>query len=279
MNAFIFGYHPSGPSMEAFLAAAGLEVWSVNLRDQGPSRRLAPRERYGIAELALDDLGCALAFIAENTRARRGRVDAVGCSLGGTYVFAQAALNAAGPLRKIVAIGAPLRWEEVHPILRLAFFSPRIAGAIPFRRTRTLARLALPLLVRLPWLLRLYLHPEIVPTDRVELLTETVEDPVPEINREIAVWIASRDLFLRGLNLTERFRDSRNALLVLIANGDGIVPERTALSAIRASAADRKEILRVGTPECPIAHADLFVSRYAQELVFKPLAAWLSSSD
>ena len=41
MNAFIFGYHPRGTSMERCLAEAGFEVWSVNLRRQGPTRRIA----------------------------------------------------------------------------------------------------------------------------------------------------------------------------------------------------------------------------------------------
>ena len=38
MNSFIFSYHPRNTSMERCLAEAGFEVWSVNLRGQGPSR-------------------------------------------------------------------------------------------------------------------------------------------------------------------------------------------------------------------------------------------------
>src|SRR5262245_44639114 len=38
MNCFIFSYHPRGTSMERYLAEAGFEVWTMDLRGQGQSR-------------------------------------------------------------------------------------------------------------------------------------------------------------------------------------------------------------------------------------------------
>src|SRR5512140_1240972 len=63
MNSFIFGFHPAERSLEATLAHKGLVVYSADLRGQGKSRS-APgtSEAYGMAELAVDDVGAVIDF-------------------------------------------------------------------------------------------------------------------------------------------------------------------------------------------------------------------------
>ena len=53
MNSSIFGYHPTGASIEDHLAARGLEVWSVDLRGQGASVRTWGGTKFGLPELAV----------------------------------------------------------------------------------------------------------------------------------------------------------------------------------------------------------------------------------
>ncbi|MCP4604343.1 MAG: alpha/beta hydrolase, partial [Proteobacteria bacterium] len=60
MNAFIFGYHPSGMSMEEFIVSQGFEVWSVNLRGQGESIREGGSTAYRMADISLKDLPAAM---------------------------------------------------------------------------------------------------------------------------------------------------------------------------------------------------------------------------
>jgi hypothetical protein len=52
-------------------------------------------------------------------------------------------------------------------MLRSAFASPRVAGMLAIRGTRPFARLALPVLTRVPKLLHVYLHPAIVDTSKL----------------------------------------------------------------------------------------------------------------
>ena len=40
-----------------------------------------------------------------------------------------------------------------------------------------------------------------------------------------------------------------------------------------------KDVLEIGTDEIPIAHADLFVSDYAEEWLFKPMSEWLIAQN
>jgi pimeloyl-ACP methyl ester carboxylesterase len=280
MNAFIFGYHPTGRSMEAYWADRGFEVWSLNLRGQGTSRRVGGRKQYGFYDAAVTDLGVAFDFILRHTETRAERLDGVGCSLGGTYLYANLALSRDKDLLgSVVTIGAPLQWVEVNPMLKTAFGSPRVAGMLAIRGVRPFARLAMPFLTRMPSLLHVYLHPEIVDTSKMKEMIQTVENPNQRLNREIAKWVKARDLVIRGVNVTEAVTKARNPLLVVLSNADGIVPEATALSAYHKMGSSVKDILCVGTADVPVAHADLFVSNIAQKWVFEPLAQWLVAQN
>lgn len=275
MNSFIFGYHPRGLSMEGYLTRRGFEVWSVNLREQGGARcEGGESRRYSLKDLGTVDLKAAIEFIVNTSRSKTGKVDLIGCSLGGTLAFIYTALIPKNHTGSIVAIGSPLRWEEVHPLVKLAFSSPRIAGLIPIRKTKALLKLLAPLIINSS-LLKVYLHKEMVDTRHMELFFETVEDPNRFINREIAEWVSRKDLVFDGKNLTHEFRKVKNPILCVLSNGDGIVPPLTALSAHEVSGSKIKETLLIGTEELRFAHADLFISHQAHEMVFRPIANWL----
>jgi pimeloyl-ACP methyl ester carboxylesterase len=273
MNSFILSYHPRGPSMIAALCAAGREVWTADLRGQGDSR--GPTAGFGMAELALDDLPRAIAAVRAHTAGDARGVDAIGCSLGGSLLFALLAHRGADcGVRALVDIGGPLRWDAAHPLLRVAFRSRRLAGAVPIRGTRRLAAAALPLLARAPGLLSLYLNPDGVDLSAAPQLVRTVEDPIPAINREVAAWLRAGDLVLRGRSTVEGLRGQSLPVLLLLANRDGIVPPPAVLSA--RDPLPHADVLTVGTDARWYAHADLFVGNHAADEVFAPLAAWLA---
>lgn len=276
MNSFILGFHPTGPSMIEYLAAAGFEVWTMNLRAQDGTVRQGGRRHYTIGDVARVDLPAILNFIVGHTRSKRRRVDVIGCSLGATYLYAYAVLNRPNVLANIVALGGPLRWVEVHPALKLAFSQPWLLRRIDMRFTRTLCRLGLPLLAKMPGLLHIYMHPEIVDMSRTDELVETIEDPNPLLNEEIARWVGNRDLVIDGVNISEGFADVTNPLFCVQANADGVVPAATAFSALDLAGSKIKDSLIVGTDQVPMAHADMYISHYAQDWVFRPLADWLS---
>ncbi len=279
MNSFIFGFHPRGRSLEGHLAWRGFEVWSVDLRDQGRSSRAPrrPRERYGLEALALTDTAVAVERVRALTQTGEAKVDLVGASLGAAVVSMYVVGAGADRAGSLVSFGGPVRWERVHPLVRVAFRSPRLAGAVPFRGTRALAGVAFPLLVRAPWALSIYMNTRSTETARWREMIQTVEDPVPRINREIAEWIRDRDLTVRGRNVSEGLRRVENPMLAVVALQDGIVPAETARSAFHLSGSSDKALLEVGGADAPMAHADLFLSRQAEREVFEPLAAWLAS--
>lgn len=274
MNAFIFGYHPEGRSMEEYLVDAGFEVWSVNLRTQGESICDGGSLEYGMKELSLVDLPAVIDYIIENTMSETKKAAVIGCSLGGTIVYAYAGIHGSDKLGAIITLGAPLRWEAIHPVLGFAFGSPAVSGWLKISNTRTLARLFLPLLAKVPWLLSIYIHPEITDVSRSDILCRTVEDPNRTLNREISTWIRNKDLIIDGRNVTECFKGVESPLFCMLANADGIVPPETALSALELSPARIRKTITVGDEDAKLAHADMYISRHAQEMVFKPIVEW-----
>lgn len=275
MNSFIFSYHPRGPSLEGCLAEAGFEVWRADLRAQGDSVSDGGGEDFGLADLA-HDLGVVIRGVLERTASQADGLHLVGSSLGGTLMFLHAALEPRAPINSMVAIGSPVRWVKVHPLVRVLFASPTLAGWVRFSGSRKLAELLLPQVVRFaPWLISFYLNPKISDTSAARALVKTIEDPNRYVNREIARWIRQRDLVVRGVNLSQALSSLRQPLLCIVANGDGVVPRATAEFPFHGSGAELKRLMAADDSRASMAHADLFISNHSQERVFHPVANWL----
>ncbi len=280
MNSFIFGFHPKGPSMIESLVHRGLEVWTVDLRGQGRSIRARGNNRYGLAELAIDDVGVAIRHALENTKTGASKVDLLGCSLGAALTFAHVACVPDAPVHAIVSMAGLVTWVETHPLVRFAFGSPRIASMVRFRNTRRLARVALPLLVKVaPSLLSIYLNHESTDLSQASRMVQTVEDPHPVINREIAEWIQRGELVVRGVNVSRALPSMHHPFLCIVAAHDGIVMPKTARWAYDAIGSSEKELLVVGDDTLKVAHGDLFLCHGAQERVFAPIATFFARTS
>jgi len=172
-------------------------------------------------------------------------------------------------------MGGPLLWTDTNPLLRFAFSSPRLAGALPFRGTRRLAGMVLPIAKRFPPLLSIYMTASRVDLEKAEVLIQTVEDPIRQLNRDLAEWIRDGDLVIGGRNVTKALSQTTVPILSLYGRQDGIVLPSTATAIATLLPEEQVTVLGVGDAERRYAHADLFISEGVQEDVFKPLVAWL----
>lgn len=276
MNGFIFGFHPRGTSLTRHLAESGLEVWVANLRGQGRSAPLSedapPPSLRGYAE---QDLTTVIRTVLERTSTTADRVDILGASLGGSIAYAHMALERDARVGAVVTVGSPLRWVDVPLLLRLPFSSPRLAGLVRVNGARRLAGWALPVATRVPGLLSLYMNISNVDLSAASQMIQTVEDPHPRVNSDIAKWLNARDMILRGVNITNALTARREPLLIVLANRDGIVPAAAALSVREAWGGTDLSTLKVGDDTGWYAHADLFVGHEAPIRVFDPIARWL----
>jgi pimeloyl-ACP methyl ester carboxylesterase len=276
MNSFIFSYHPRGMSLEGYLVDAGFEVWRADLRAQGGSVSTGGTDRFGLGDLALNDLGAVIDAVMARTRTQGKKVDIIGASLGGTIMFIHAVLNPSHKMGSLVAMGSPVKWVRVHPLMKAAFSSPMLVGLVRLKGTRKIAERLLPLLAKhTPWVLSIYMNPLITDTSAAREMVRTVEDPNRRINRQIAHWMRDQDLIIRGVNVAKALKDVTQPLLCVLANGDGIVPRETAIFPYDEVSSERKSLLEVGTDDIKVAHADMFVSDEAHERVFAPIGRWL----
>lgn len=276
-NSLLFAFPPSGTSMEASLAARGFEVWSIDLRGHGRSRNDGGSTRYGLMDLVLKDLFAGVHGVLERTASTAKKVDLIGCSLGGSMAFAYLTAVEEPRVGRIVNMGGPVRWIHVHPLVRLAFRSPRLIGKIPMPSTRPFVRMAMPAIERVPGILSFYLHADSELLAHSDSLVQALESPSRHLNQDIAEWIQQRDLVIGGVNVAEKVSSIDVPLLTVVANDDGIVPRDSVLWPHMQVRSERRDLLEVGTYSIPITHADMFVSRHAPEMVFAPLADWLAS--
>lgn len=279
MNTYILAYHPAGRSLVAHLVDRGFEVWTANLRGQGGSRRVGADRRFGLRELVAVDLPSVFAHVRARSATGGGEVVAVGCSLGGTLVYAHAALHPEDHgLAGVATLGGPLRWASVHPLLRATFASSRLAGAVPVRGTRRMAELALPWLRHLRPVLGIYLNPDGVDLSRVSDLVPTVDDPVRQINAELARWLRGGEMVIDGVPVGVGLgRAEGLRVLAIYANRDGIVPPSAARSVSEVVPASHLTLREAGDPDDWCAHADLFIGHRAEERVFGPLGDWVEA--
>ena len=276
MNTHPLTYHPNGPSLTEHLAKKGFEVWTANLRGQGRSARLSGPRRYGFPELALTDLPVTFDTVMAKTKTKSKTLTPIGCSLGASLVYAYLSHHLdRHPVGKMVAVGGPLRWDKIHPFLKLAFRSPRLLGRIPMAGTRQMAKLAMPLVKRMPRLASIYMNTSIIDMEAADELVKTVEDPNPELNLQIARWVGAGDLVVEGVNASQALAGLELPILCVLANADGIVTPESALSVKKIVDPDSVDTLEVGDREYWFAHADLFISRLAQARVFEPVGQWL----
>lgn len=280
MNCHILSYHPGERPMIEALVDSGLEVWAANLRGQGDSQRLRGSTRYGFSELSRVDLPAVIDVVADSTASQAPGVDLIGCSLGATVSYAYLAHHRDNHrVGAVVNIGGPLRWNTVHPILRAAVQCPRLLGAIPVRGTRQLARMALPFAEYVPWLISHYINTDIVDLSKADELVQTIDDPNPRLTQEMAQWIKNTDLIVDGLNISHALYSVDVPIQCVIAMQDGVVTPESALSILDHIGSHDVDIVEVGTPEVPHAHADLFVSEGVGDKVFAPICDWLATLD
>lgn len=278
MNSFIFSFHPRGTSMERCLAEAGFEVWAMDLRGQGESKPAHSRPgRISLETYAGIDIATAIRQVLGDSQTGASAVSLIGVSLGGSLTYGYLALADDPPVRHLITMGAPLTWIDVHPLVRAAFASPRLAGAIRFNHTRSLVRRVLPVLRRAPSLLGLYMNPNTIDMDRMDVMTRTVENPDPQLNREIAHWVKRRELWLQDENIAAKLSRVTLPLFVVLANRDGIVPPSTARSVLDVWGGSDVQELTVGDADNWFAHANLFIANDSPQQVFDPLIAWIEA--
>ncbi len=266
-------------SLALYLAGRGFDVYLLDLRGRGLSRRgWWPTQSFD--DYVDHDVPAAVAAV----RARHGgaRVSWVGHSMGGLVLYAYLARQPDAPIGAAVTVGSPLRFDYpwwIRGPLAVAAALPRLGPILQARAARLLA----PLVGHVyPRIVRWLLHPEHTAPARVRL---AVANLVADISGNELKHFAH---MVRGgafKSLRDGF-DYGSALgavevpvLALAGSRDLMAPATSVREACRRLGGPARFRLLGRDAGDPVdfGHGDLLIGDHAPAVVFPEIADWLET--
>ena len=287
-------YNMGGPgrvSLARFLRARGHDVWVLELRGAGASRRLlrlpgAPY-RWTFEDYVQHDVPAALSLVRQLSG--RDRVAWVGHSLGGMIAYAALMTPAAAALSGLVTLASPSmtdvghealdRWLGLRRVLRFA--PPRIP-------MRSLSRVAAPLASAIasvfPTLVRdWFWHPDNFDPAVVRfMMCRGVEDLPRSLLEEFAEWYETRSMSDR-YNLfifADHLERIRVPILVIAGARDRLTPPSDLQRLVERVGSQDKTFFvagHAGGLEHEYSHVDLVLGRHAPREIYPRVAEWLET--
>jgi pimeloyl-ACP methyl ester carboxylesterase len=281
-----YAWHLPSRSFANHLAAAGFDVWNVDLRGQGRSRLVGAQSPHALREYIEEDMPRAIDEIVDTT----GRPDMflVGHSLGGLLSYATAPLMER-TIRGVVTIGSPYLFTRGSTTLRV--LASLAAGLEKVGVRVGQEAIPLKLVAKSMQAARRYLESPLYPLGlrgwhagaiEPEILAEHLDQAFDSASVQVMLtmfgWSQSafgsdigeeasrRD----GLTYAERFERCRVPLLVIAGTGDDMAPPASVEPAyLRSNSPDKSY------RELPLGHIDLLVGTDAPKTTWLIVERWL----
>jgi polyhydroxyalkanoate synthase len=272
-----YAWHLPARSLANHLAAAGFDVFNLDLRGHGRSRQLGARRCRSVEEYVQEDLPIAVEEVQALSGSRE--IFLVGHSLGGLVSYG-AAPHLAGAIRGIASLGAPYQFTRGSlSLTAVSVLVSALAGAgIPIANAplsikhvgvalNVLRHVAESPLYPIPWRgwHRGALEPEVLEQhfalafDRAGL---------GELQEMFSWGNAGR--FLGDEAYVERFEKMDVPLLVLAGIHDDLASPASVRPAYERSRSRDKTYAAL-----PLGHIDLLVGREAPLMTWSALRRWL----
>jgi len=285
-NRFNFDLGPE-KSLARHLQGRGFDVWVLELRGRGNSRKLgkkqdAYRTPYLFDDYVRGDAPAALARVRQLTGAER--VHWVGHSMGGLVLYGILQGEHASAIASAVAVASPGDFGSVYripllfPLWRLLRHLPRVDQAF-------LAAALAPLLFLVPdKVKRLLYNPRNV--ERF-LIHRAVCHLISDVSRgEMLQFYDCMDCGdFRTLDgehsYREGFASMKAPLLLLAGSRDALCPPESARSVFEAVTDPRKEMRVFGKAsghQEEYGHGDLLIGTYCEAEVYPHIVRWLESN-
>jgi polyhydroxyalkanoate synthase len=271
-----YAWHLPARSFANHLACAGFDVFNLDLRGHGRSRRLGSRPCRSVQDYVREDLPRAVEAVQRLSEGRP--VWVVGHSLGGLVAYASAPILD-GAVGGIVSIGSPYHFTRGSPMLgALALLFRAISPAplpnaplplAPLGLTmRTLRRFAESPFYPLP--VRGWHAGSCEPHVLEQHLRLAFDRAAVAEMRDLFEWAAQRRFGGRKLDYVERFERMDAPLLVIAGNNDDLAPPASVRPAFTRSASKDKTYRSL-----PLGHIDLLVGRDAPRTTWSLVTGWL----
>jgi alpha-beta hydrolase superfamily lysophospholipase len=273
-----YAWHLPARSFANHLAAAGFDVFNLDLRGHGRSRCLGARRCAGVEDYVDEDLPAAVEEV-QSLSGKRG-VWLVGHSLGGLVSYASAP-RMGDAVAGIVSIGSPYHFGRGSWTLgALAFLFRALAIAPVPNAPLPLAPIGLGMRV-----MRRFAESPLYPIPVRGWHAGSLEPHVLEQHLRMAfdraalaemidlfAWAVERRFGGVESDYVERYEAMDLPLLVLAGANDDLAPPASVRPAFTASRA-RDKTYRV----LPLGHIDLLVGRDAPLMTWSLVSKWLKA--
>ncbi len=282
---------PGRTSLARYLVAHGYDVWLLELRGAGSSRRrlqLPPVPyAWSFEDYAQHDAPAALRLVRRESG--RPRVLWVGHSLGGMVAYALLMTPAGDSVAGAVTIASPAMTDVGHETLDFWVGLRRFLRYAPARiPSGLLARLGAPLAGPIAALLREPLRDWGFHDDNLDLevvrfmMTRGLEDLPRSLLVEFARWYEARrmsdryDLFA----FSDHLERIATPMLVIAGSRDGLTPAADIRHVYEQIGSKDKDLFVAGKEAGlghEYSHVDLVLGRHAPDEVFPRIGAWLDA--
>lgn len=280
---------PGRVSLARHLQRAGWDVWVLELRGAGQSRRRLqlPRARYGwtFEDYAHHDVPAAISLVRDLTG--QPRVFWVGHSLGGMVAYAALMTPIADSFAGVVTLASPGMTDIGHEALDRWIALRRWLRFAPARLpSRWAAWIGSPfagaIASSVPTLIRDWTwHPDNLDLDVVRfMMRHGVEDLPRSLLVEFARWYEAKRMSDRYklFSFGDHFERIRAPMLVIAGGRDRLTPPADLRRLVdRLGSADKTFWLagHASGLAHEYSHVDLVLGRHAPEEIYPVVAGWL----
>lgn len=264
-------------SLARTIAAAGHEVFSVDLRGSGYSDCpgwFTPRKWDWDFESYLNlDLPAALEKILKVTGEKK--VHWVGHSMGGMLAYAFLQKEHAPKIKSAVILSSPGRLDQYK--FAMPFWP--LVRHLPVFHVGTLARFISPLAELMPVLQRTFGNYKLPRGYTARAMANTVEDVPMSLVASFADWVKAGRIVLKdGLDVSEGLATIKTPMLFMVGSSDLTCIPKSVHEAYEAVGSKKKEFHWLG-PEygqnIEYGHQSVQFGRYSDKEVFPLIVDWL----
>ncbi len=287
-NRYFFDHHPERSFARA-LAKTGRDVWILELRGHGHSRRAgrlmtAFRHRWNFDDYVFGDLPAAIRAVLDRTGA--DRVDWIGHSMGGMVIYAYLMTHPGEDIGTVVTLGSPTFIDNRFWLWKVAAALQPLVSFIPHYPARLGAWLAAPAVLALhPLIPNLFYDPKnMTARDAARLFQNVLDDVSGEEFRVGVKFIRHRGFrsVQKKLVYADHFDRVQRPLLVVSGETDILVPPRDAFAAYDRAGSRDKRYVNLSRREqfsADYGHADLVLGKNALTEVLPLTLDWLERHD